>query len=169
MCSNCNVTESLEHILLECACPGQSQIWVLAKEIWSKTGLDWPDLSLGGILGCGLVTFRDENNRCSPARARLYKIIVTESLHLIWKLRCEHVIGRGGEHASEQEIHNRWLHVINERIEIDRYLTNKLKFGKQYFLAPSLVLETWGVLKDEKELPEDWLRGPEVLGSGRNR
>ncbi|KAJ7439302.1 hypothetical protein B0H11DRAFT_1640505, partial [Mycena galericulata] len=78
--------------------------------------------------------------------------------------RCERVIARNGEPASEQEIHNRWLHVINERIEIDRHLTNKLKFGKQYYIAPSLVLETWkGVLKDEKELPEDWLRGPEVL------
>ncbi|KAJ7458711.1 hypothetical protein B0H11DRAFT_1693074, partial [Mycena galericulata] len=83
---------------------------------------------------------------------------------LIWKLRCERVIGHDGVPASEQEIHNRWLHAINERIEIDRNLTNHLKFGKQYSVAPSLVLETWkGVIKDEDKLPDDWLRGPEVL------
>ncbi|KAJ7441168.1 hypothetical protein B0H11DRAFT_2204861 [Mycena galericulata] len=67
---------------------------------------------------------------------------------------CERVIGHDGVPASEQEIHNRWLHAINERIEIDRNLTNHLKF----------VLETWkGVIKDEDKLPDDWLRGPEVL------
>ncbi|KAJ7457217.1 ribonuclease H-like protein, partial [Mycena galericulata] len=159
-CDKCNETESLEHIVLKCTCPGQDIVWNLAKD----TGLAWPDLSLGGILGCGLAEFRDENNKRSPARTRLYTIVITESLHLIWKLRCERVIGRDGEPASEQEIHNRWIHAINERIEIDRRLTDKLKFGKQYYVAPSLVLETWkAVLKDKNKLPDDWLRGPEVL------
>ncbi|KAJ7501543.1 hypothetical protein B0H11DRAFT_1713398, partial [Mycena galericulata] len=50
---------------------------------------------------------------------RLYTIIITESLHIIWKLRCERVIGRKGDPMSEQEIHNRWIHAINEQIEID--------------------------------------------------
>ncbi|KAJ7512215.1 hypothetical protein B0H11DRAFT_1699313 [Mycena galericulata] len=85
-------------------------------------------------------------------------------LFIIWKLRCERVIGRDSDPVSEQEIHNRWIHAINERIEIDRRLAEKLKFGKQYYVAPSLVLETWkGVLKDKNKLPDDWLRGPEVL------
>ncbi|KAJ7506822.1 hypothetical protein B0H11DRAFT_2323440 [Mycena galericulata] len=58
-----------------------------------------------------------------------------ESLHIIWKLWCERVIGRKGDPMSEQEIYNRWIHAINERIEIDRRLTDKLKFGKQYYIC----------------------------------
>ncbi|KAJ7923624.1 hypothetical protein B0H13DRAFT_1465578, partial [Mycena leptocephala] len=65
---------------------------------------------------------------------------------------------------SANEIHNRWLTIINERLEIDKNLTNKLKYGKQHALSPSLVLETWsGTLLDEDDLPDDRLREPGVL------
>ncbi|KAJ7919712.1 hypothetical protein B0H13DRAFT_1515080, partial [Mycena leptocephala] len=77
-------------------------------------------------------------------------------------IRC--LIGRGGTPPSTNEVHSRWLKIINERLEIDKNLTNKLKYGKQHALVPSLVLETWsGTLLDEDELPEDWLREPGVL------
>ncbi|KAJ7480453.1 hypothetical protein B0H11DRAFT_1636772, partial [Mycena galericulata] len=35
MCHKCGVTESIQHILLECTCRGQSLVWDLAKELWS--------------------------------------------------------------------------------------------------------------------------------------
>jgi ribonuclease HI len=41
-CVHCGAVESLEHILLECPSPGQSEIWKLAEELWTKniqTGL----------------------------------------------------------------------------------------------------------------------------------
>ncbi|KAJ7847171.1 hypothetical protein B0H13DRAFT_1907416 [Mycena leptocephala] len=103
---------------------------------------------------------------CSIAHAQVrLRILITESLYLIWKLRCECVISRDGEAPSENEIHNRWVSQINERLSIDRALTNRIKFSKQYSLAPSLVLDTWkGSLLDEDKLPKDWLRDPEVLG-----
>ncbi|KAJ7154163.1 hypothetical protein C8R46DRAFT_839212, partial [Mycena filopes] len=164
MCPTCDVTEDLEHIIFQCTRTGQAQVWELAKKLWVKKGHDWPTPTLGGVLGCKLATFKADG-RLAPADARLYVIIITESLYLIWKLRCEYVVSReGADPASAREIHNRWVHVINERLEVDRHLTDHLRYGKQFSIAPSLVLETWkGVLEDEIKLPENWLRGPEVL------
>ncbi|KAJ6451089.1 hypothetical protein C8R47DRAFT_998661 [Mycena vitilis] len=163
-CQHCGVLESMEHILLECTRPGQKEVWKLAEELWLLDHKDWPAVSLGAILGCGLAIFKDENGKNLPAAARLFRIIMTESMHLIWKLRCDCVIARDGESPSLNEIHNKWVAQINERLNIDRALTNRIKFGKQYSLPPSLVLETWrGSLLDEDKLPKDWLRDPEVL------
>ncbi|KAJ7864066.1 RnaseH-domain-containing protein [Mycena leptocephala] len=156
-CVHCGEVESLEHILLECPSPGQNEIWRLAEELWTKKHPDWSTVSMGSILGSGLARFKDAAGKPQPALARLYKILMTESAHIIWKLRCDSVIGRGGTPPSANEVHNRWL-------KIDRILTNKLKYGKQHALAPSLVLETWGgTLLGEDELPDDWLREPGVL------
>ncbi|KAJ7247691.1 hypothetical protein C8J57DRAFT_973806, partial [Mycena rebaudengoi] len=95
---------------------------------------------------------------------RLFRILITESVFLIWKLRNDCVIANDGVLASKPAIHNRWLQLINERLTIDRNLTSEIKHGKQYSLSVPLILETWkGTLKGEEDLPDDWVRGPEVL------
>jgi len=88
-CHTCNETESLSHILLTCEASGQNIIWPLAKELWLKKKLAWPELSLGSILGCAITDFRDASGHALPGANRLYTIIVSESLHLIWKIQCE--------------------------------------------------------------------------------
>ncbi|KAJ7922719.1 hypothetical protein B0H13DRAFT_1865564 [Mycena leptocephala] len=157
-CDHCQETENLEHILLG--------LWKLAEEFWAKKHPTWPPLSMGSILGCGMAIFEDKKKRPHAAKARLYRILITESMYLIWKLRCECVIGHNGEPPTANEIHNRWVHTINERLEIDKNLTNELKFGKQYILPRKLVLDAWrGTLHAEKDLPRDWLNKAEVLAS----
>jgi ribonuclease HI len=53
---------------------------------------------------------------------------------------------------------------LNLRLDLDRLLTNKVRYGKQNSLDSVLVLQTWSsTLKDEDKLPEDWLRVPKVL------
>ncbi|KAJ7930383.1 hypothetical protein B0H13DRAFT_2228278 [Mycena leptocephala] len=135
-CQHCDEIETMEHILLRCRKPGQAQVWKLAQEIWHKKHPTWPVLSKGGILGCGLATIRDDKG----------------------------LIGRGGESLSETEIHDRWVSLMNERLAIDRLLTNKLAYGKQASIPRLLVLQTWSkTLKNEDNIPDDWLREPEVL------
>ncbi|KAJ7891129.1 hypothetical protein B0H13DRAFT_2234834 [Mycena leptocephala] len=143
-CVHCGAEETLDHILLECPSPSQSEVWKLA---------DWPAVSMGTILGSGLAVFKDDSGKPRPALARLYKILMTESAHVIWKLRCDSVIGREGTPPSTHQVHNRWVKVMNERLEID-----------QHALSPALVLDTWrGTLLDEDTLPDNWLREPGVL------
>ncbi|KAJ7170943.1 hypothetical protein C8R43DRAFT_1150631, partial [Mycena crocata] len=92
----------------------------------------------------------------------LFRIIVSESAHLIWRLRCERVIQEKAP-ASNNEINNRWLKGINNRLRIDCELTNVIKYGKRS-LKKEIVLKTWcKALKKESELPQDWTRETGVL------
>ncbi|KAJ7260541.1 hypothetical protein C8J57DRAFT_1037543, partial [Mycena rebaudengoi] len=96
---------------------------------------------------------------------RLYRILISESAHFIWKLRCECVIGRDDQPPTVREAQNRWFKIMNERLEIDINLSSKrLKYGSEYSIAPSVVLSTRnGTLLDEDKLPENWPREPGVL------
>ncbi|KAJ6488227.1 hypothetical protein C8R47DRAFT_953525, partial [Mycena vitilis] len=149
-CHKCGITESMEHILTKCEVSGQKEIWELASDLWKmKTGEELPVPTKGQVMACAAI------KRGKAGTSRLYRILVSESAHLIWKLRNERVI-QGKEPASEREIHNRWLKTINNRIAIDSTLTNSQKWGKKA-INKSLVLETWSkTLKNEVNLPKDW-------------
>ncbi|KAJ7729024.1 hypothetical protein B0H16DRAFT_1470217 [Mycena metata] len=139
--------------------PGQHEVWSLAETLWLKKHPSWPVLSLGSILDCGLTTFSDENKRPLPGTSRLYRILISESLFMIWKIRNECIINRAGH-----EMHNKWLYAINMRLKFDRALTNYAKFGKQNSINISLVLQTWRLtLMEEDKLPGNWIREPRVL------
>ncbi|KAJ7214163.1 hypothetical protein B0H12DRAFT_999566, partial [Mycena haematopus] len=49
-CHTCGVSESLEHIALECKVSGQQIIWDLTKQLWSKKYNQWPKMNWGLIL-----------------------------------------------------------------------------------------------------------------------
>ncbi|KAJ7488206.1 hypothetical protein FB451DRAFT_1025532 [Mycena latifolia] len=164
VCQFCDETEDLEHILLHCKRPGQSLIWSLAKNLWLQKYPTWPEISLGSVLGCGLATFTDNRGRNLPGESRFYRILISESIFTIWKVRNESVIGKGGESLPAGEIRNKWLHAINQRLLFDRILTNHEKYGKQNSIKSSLVLQTWSsTLLNEEDLPENWIKEPRVL------
>jgi hypothetical protein len=116
-CTTCGSTESMEHILIDCRSQPVRQIWNLAKNIWPHRDIPWPEISLGTILGCGCLSAhqtanpreinRDQRpNALLKGATRLLQILISESAHLIWVLRCERVI-RQHIH-NNQEIRSRW-------------------------------------------------------------
>ncbi|KAF9234528.1 hypothetical protein BU15DRAFT_52534 [Melanogaster broomeanus] len=179
-CHLCGETETMEHILLECdKSVAITTIWQLSKDLWQKRETTWPTITFGTVMGSQLVMFRDGRNKKIEGKTRLFRILVTEAAHLIWKLRCERAIkfeGRDELFHSSTEIHNRWIASINTRLKTDKLLANPAKYGKKA-IKPELVLKTWsGVLMDEHDLPDDWIRQTGVLVGiaprrppGRNR
>ncbi|KAJ6458146.1 hypothetical protein C8R47DRAFT_913115, partial [Mycena vitilis] len=145
-CAHCGLIESMDHILTKCDVWGQEQVWDLASELWQmKTGQDLRP-TLGEITACGVIKRGDKGT------TRLFRIVVSESAHLVWKLRNERVIQQK-DPASLQEIQNRWRKAINNRLSLDCMLTNDSKYGKKA-IKKSLVKKTWcKVLKDEDRLP----------------
>jgi hypothetical protein len=104
----------MEHILLQCTIPGQQVVWNLAKQLWELKKKNWPSIHYGTILGCGLAKITADANKRGDNR--LFCILVSESAHLTWKLRCERHITRNDsleEQHTPAEIHNRWLQAIN--------------------------------------------------------
>jgi ribonuclease HI len=163
-CKDCEVIEDLNHILTECKSPGQEVIWRAAEALWLESETDWPAVSLGTILGCGLAEFRDDKQKIKRGTQRLYRILMSESAYAIWKLRNDRVISRDGEPATEDEILNKWKFAINQKLQVDITLANRPVRGKHPSLAPKLVLETWsGILDNKSSLPANWLREPRVL------
>ncbi|KAJ7144044.1 hypothetical protein C8R44DRAFT_531758, partial [Mycena epipterygia] len=164
VCSDCEVLEDLEHILVKCKCPGPGIIWQAAKSLWLEKESHWPEVSLGSILGCGLAEFRGDGGKQKRGAQWLYRILMSEFSYLIWRLRNDRVISRDGEPATEEEITNKWKFAINQRLQVDKTLANRPLRGKRPALAPLLALDTWSkTLDNEQSLPANWLREPRVL------
>ncbi|KAF8966642.1 RnaseH-domain-containing protein [Flammula alnicola] len=167
-----NVDETMEHILTECRASGQSEIWKAAKELWTLRGLPWPEPTFGAILGSGARLFHNQNQKKPlPGANRLYRIIMSESAHLIWRTRCKWRIQDEGDPEkipNPTEIWNKWISVINRRLQLECLQTNIAKYGR-LAIHPAVVEKTWwAVLKDRGNLPDDWIRSTGVLvGIGR--
>ncbi|KAJ6469679.1 hypothetical protein DFH09DRAFT_955094 [Mycena vulgaris] len=164
-CSFCDQTESLPHILFECPRPGQARIWELVAKLWKKkSGAPLPTPSMGMVLGSALAKFEDESKLKPSGLNRLYRILISESAYLIWKLRNESVIQNDGRAPSVFEVHNRWVSLINDRLKIDQFMASQCSDQNKILVLPEVVLQTWSrTLLDEVKLPKDWLREPRVL------
>jgi hypothetical protein len=158
-CPVCDIEDSMAHILTGCDAPGQKEIWLLAKELWLTKHNVWPNVdNLGVITGCGLAQFQNIKGQRKLGAERLYRIIMTESAHLIWRMRCERIIERSNREQwhTAQEIKNRCYGAINKRLALDQAMTNKRYEAKA--IPISTVLCTWsGTLQNELSLPDNGL------------
>jgi len=106
-CQHCeSKTETLEHILTECTTPGQKESWGLAEQLWKLRHKTWLMPGPAAIIACTQAHFPDRNGTPTPGDTRLYQILVTETAHLIWKIRCQRVIEGNNIPKLQTEIHN---------------------------------------------------------------
>ncbi|KAK6984955.1 hypothetical protein R3P38DRAFT_2806009 [Favolaschia claudopus] len=160
-CVICGVPETLEHIALQCDARGQKTVWNLCERTWKLRYPLWPKLYWGLLLGCALPRFRSSRGSRLRGKERFFTILLSTSLHFIWKLRNERVFE--AKNISETEITNRWISILNAALRRDQILTNKARFGS-LAKKKGLVLETWsGMLQNEDALPEDWTQSKGVL------
>ena len=150
-CNKCYVTEDMNHILTICKASPVSQIWAIAQETW-------PNINIGIILAGGSITTpeeedptqnenesdNEENQEWAKRRSekkgkdRLLQILISESAHLIWVLRCEQVINTCSHTTTE--IQTRWLKAINARLTDNKIIATKIHCGKT---SAKLVKSTW--------------------------
>jgi hypothetical protein len=141
----------------------------MAKDLWPHADMPWLEISLGTILGCGNIKTKRRNpHDIQNARqehgkqkgpTRLIQILISESAHLIWALRCERVIQE--RTLSEPEIKARWINAINRRLTKDKIIVTKIKHNKE---TARKVRSTWKpVLKKTQDLPNNWMQNREVL------
>ena len=167
-CPTCQVPKSMTYILIHCRATPVRVIWHLAREHWPHENPWWPNITLRMILGCGSIvriSHSEPNNaenheHCSDTGAvRLLQILLTESAHLIWVLRCEHVIQQKDHNMNE--IKTRWVANINKWLTEDKIIATKVKWDKTSIRK---VRSTWeALLKKTWELPYNWLQNREFL------
>ena len=167
LCQTCNTTETMEHILTRCISRPPQIIWSLAKNLWPHDEHKWPTISLGTILGIGSFEVKgsaapqnDGNTPTDQGATRLLHILISESAHLIWVLRCDRVINDASHH--DNEIKARWYKAINTRLTDDQIIATKIKRTKG---LTNLVVNTWEqVIKRYEDVPNEWLHSSsEVL------
>ncbi len=145
ICDACGCEESLEHIMLECDAPGQKTIWSEVRQLLRQAGIDVPLANLGSILGAPAADLTEKLPKSTAGGRRLYKILIVEATHLIWKIRCERVIEHGNDPdrwPSVGELTGRWKATINRRFAMDQILTAS-RFEKKA-TPRDRVLQTWG-------------------------
>jgi len=161
-CGHCeNETESLEHIICDCTTPGQNDIWELAGNLWQlkNSHMTWDKPGIGGVLGSAIAPLKKSDGSPDPGSSRLYRILVMESAHLIWKLRCERVVSRDNESFSPQEVASRWYRAISERMKLDVSLCHPC-WDKQQ-MSRRIMKRTWIELLDNPEVrPSEWESRP---------
>jgi len=118
-------------------------------------------------LGCGLAAYQsEEGNHKLTGANRLYAILISESAHLIWRIRCKWKISDGAEPdkiLSGDAVRTMWLGTINRRLQMEMLQTDKYCYRSKA-LKSTLVEKTWwGVLQNQELLNDDWLKGIGVL------
>jgi hypothetical protein len=158
----------MAHVLVHCREKPVNTIWSLARTTWPHSPDSWPQIDLGIILGCGSIMIPQaqgneahQNGRSPDLRGatHLLQILISESAHLIWVLRCERVIQERSH--NENEIKTRWYKAINTRLTNDRITATKIKRNKKFTRT---VSHTWDlILRQHGEPPYNWLYNREVL------
>ncbi|KAH9847291.1 ribonuclease H-like protein [Lenzites betulinus] len=164
-CRICEVEETMEHILCECDSIECRTVSKLVKCILEKKGSLTSLWAYGTIMGIASYNGNPADGRGESGASRLARIVVAESAHLIWKLRCQRVIewcdDQQKEHCTVQ-VTNKWYAAMNARLKMDIALTHKRWASSR--IQKSVVLATWrGVVRDEKSLPDDWTSESGVL------
>ena len=116
----------------------------------------------GNIICCSLTEFKTEDGKRILGANHLWRILVSESAHLIWKLRCKRVKRNENTPFTEEEIRNRWYKMLDIRLEIDCYMT-KPSYDKKG-MKTKIVTQMWtGTLEKEDCLPRNWTGISRVL------
>jgi len=119
----------MAHMLTKCEAPRQSEIWTLNRELWEKKpGKDLGEITVTDILGSSAIKEDVGDKQLKESQSwenRFYRILITKSAHLIWKIRCERVIRNEGELATANEVQSKWLAAMNLRPELDRKMKNQ--------------------------------------------
>lgn len=174
LCSTCQSTETMQHILTECPNSGQEIVLRTARKLWEKTGLPWPNPTLGTQLGCGMIKFKDDEGKVHRARSRLYTKLISQAAHTIWKIRLEWVIDRESDPErkhSVAEIERKYIQAVNKNLRLDCLTSDSERYGSRATNG-ALVRATWkGLLQNEQELPPNWntWRTGVLVGIGEGR
>ena len=147
-------------LLTQCLAVGQALIWNLTKALWQHKGLAWSKPVFGEILACSIINLKNEEGKYLKGKSQLRHILISESAHLIWKLRNDQIIN--GNQLTPLEVQNKWRNTINARLEIDCLSINP-SFKSRSNKA-QIIKQTWRrVINHKEDLPREWTKKSGVL------
>ena len=129
-------------------------------------------MSLGIVLGLGLIEIKDKTGRTQQGCMRLFKILISESAYLIWVLHFEWRIGREQDPTqlhSGTGVATWWKRAMERRLRLDWALANELAYRKKA-LKRRCIEQTWHeVAIDRQFICTNLSRVGVLVGSGQER
>ncbi|KAI0702814.1 hypothetical protein C8T65DRAFT_579104 [Cerioporus squamosus] len=166
-CPFCGEIENMVHILCDCPCPWRLQVWSDTMSMLRVRGVQVERLEYAHLIAAGVMRVTDDSSERKERHleTRLFRVLVVEMVYLLWVMRCEWVIGRGGDmnHTfSCPEASERWYWRVNRRLRLD--IAHTKPYNKGRAVSAPTVVGTWrGLVENESSLPEDWTSVPGVL------
>jgi ribonuclease HI len=129
ICPECpDKIETMEHILFECDTARRGELWALAETVWNGNEYEWPQVSIGTVMASGALSYVPKQRQNTPptlgekaaaaGASRLLQILISETAHLIWALRCASVIS--DKKLTAEAAKRVWWSKINTRLRLDR-------------------------------------------------
>jgi exonuclease III len=120
----CGQLEEPEHILFDCDMFGVKELWEGIQRVWEKTSDNvWvtPDVEI--LRGIGAIRLTN------PIDTKRYKILVSEAVWMIWKLRCCRAIG--GDPLTLGLMQSKFKETLIKRMRVDFDVISLLPFIKR--------------------------------------
>ena len=141
---------------------GREVIWKLLEDTWTNTGLPWNRPEWGTALGAACARLESEAGERNLPGEALWIILVSESIYLIWRLRCERVIQNDGAEFSKHEVTRRWYAAIDQRLDLDRRAC--AAYLGRSALKPAMIACIWEpIVHARGGLPQNWVTDSGVL------
>ena len=146
---------------MECSDLARSQIWELARDLWLRRSPAWPEPTFGLIIRCGAVRLKNARGREDAGLSQLYRILIVEANHLIWRPKCNRCI----EHSDAPDFQHapafvaaEFKQVIRSRFDTDTALLNKKRYRKRA-MKQATVEATWRSIFPPPDPPlPNWLQ-----------
>jgi hypothetical protein len=130
-CNVCGDTESMPHILTQCESAPVQLIWNACEELLAARPHQmtrYLSRHHPGLRHDHCPPPQNDDTEHSQTARGLLQILISESAHLIWVLRCERAM-QNKSHTA-QEARARWLRQINIRLTDDKIIPTKVKRDK---------------------------------------
>ncbi len=133
-CPKCDAPETMQHILFNCNANQSKIIWKIAETISECKNIQWPsNLDVTTIMALLLLKVHNQDGQVCNGATCLFLITISECTYLIWKLRCKRILDTTPDEPthtiSPKEAHSQMLSIINSRLNQDKILTSKKRYG----------------------------------------
>ncbi|EJD47870.1 hypothetical protein AURDEDRAFT_61682 [Auricularia subglabra TFB-10046 SS5] len=139
----------MEHILFSCTDSGHAAVWQLVHGFLHRKRAD-VKIDIGTMWGCAMARLTSDRDSRDKGLERAFRIMISKSVYLIWKLRCEKRIQQGDDTTwchSRTEVQSRRQAMMRTRIARDSRLLNTFNYGSRA-IDPFLHEETWRDVAD---------------------
>ena len=144
----CGELETPEHIILNCEKRPVKELWSYVKDLWIKSKQnnnkenEWIEPSIGIVRGLGTIQIKNNKGHIAPTMTHKYKVMISEAIWLIWKLRCESIFQE--RKITIEEYKAQYASILRDTIKLEKLIQKMKENPTQREQGEKRIQKTWG-------------------------